>query len=127
MREIRELFFGHGDKCYVDDRDYLETIRMMAEFTKWEKIESGQYAYVKGEALDAEMDRLNGLYNDMLLTEVDRVGANLRAARIPFEEVSNRTLRMETPISREIDWILNRFERLQRLRQGHPPPPQLEV
>jgi hypothetical protein len=33
----------------------------------------------------------------------------------------------ETHLSREIDSILNRLERLQRMRKGQPLPPQLDV
>ena len=111
----------------MDDRDYQEVIRVIGQFTKGAKIEVGQFAKVKDEALDAELKRVVELYNDLLLTEYDRVKVNLRAARIPSEEVSDRILRNETHLSREIDRTLNRLERLQRIRQGQPLPPQLGV
>jgi hypothetical protein len=44
------------------------------------------------------------------------------AAVIPGEEVSDRLMRYETHLSRAIDRILNRLERLQRMRQGQPVP-----
>jgi len=127
QREMRESLFGNKDKNSVDDRDYQEVIRVIGQFTKGAKIEGGQFAKVKDEALDAEMKRVVELYNDLLLTEYDRVKVNLRAARIPSEEVSDRILRNETHLSREIDRTLNRLERLQRIRQGKPLPPQVDV
>ena len=53
--------------------------------------------------------------------------AETSAAVIPGQEVSDRLLRYETHLSREIDRILNRLERLQRMRKGQPLPPQVDV
>ena len=41
--------------------------------------------------------------------------------------VPDHLLRYETHLSREIDRILNRLERLQRMRKGQPLPPQVDV
>ena len=41
--------------------------------------------------------------------------------------VPDHLLRYETHISREIDRIPNRLERLQRMRKGQPLPPQVDV
>jgi hypothetical protein len=45
------------------------------------------------------------------------------SAMIPGLEAPDRIMRYETHLSREIDRILNRLERLQRMRKGQPVPP----
>jgi hypothetical protein len=49
------------------------------------------------------------------------------AAVIPGPEDSDRLMRCEAHRSREIDRILNRLDRLQRIRKGQPVPPQVDV
>jgi hypothetical protein len=49
------------------------------------------------------------------------------AAFIPGPEVSDRLMRYETHLSREIERILNRLERVQRMRGGQRLPPQIDV
>jgi len=49
------------------------------------------------------------------------------AAVIPGQEVSDRLMRNETHLSREIDRVVNRLVRLQGIRKGQPLPPQLDV
>jgi hypothetical protein len=49
------------------------------------------------------------------------------AAVIPSLDASDRLLRYEAHLSRERDRILNRLERMQRIRKGQPLPPQLDV
>jgi hypothetical protein len=51
----------------------------------------------------------------------------LSAAVIPGQGMMELLMRLETPFSREIDRILNRLGRLQRMRNGQPLPPQLDV
>jgi hypothetical protein len=46
---------------------------------------------------------------------------------VPDSRGLDRLLRYETHLSREIDRILNRLERLQRIRKGQPLPPQVDV
>jgi hypothetical protein len=41
--------------------------------------------------------------------------------------MTDRLMRYETHVSREIDRILNRLERWQRIGKGQPLPPQLDV
>jgi hypothetical protein len=48
-------------------------------------------------------------------------------AIIPGPEISDRLMRYETHLSREIDRILNRLERLQRMRKGQPLPAPIGV
>jgi len=49
------------------------------------------------------------------------------AAFIQGPEVSDRLMRYETHLSREIERILNRLERVQRMRGGQRLPPQIDV
>jgi hypothetical protein len=54
-------------------------------------------------------------------------GKTLIAAITPGPEVSDRPLRHEAHLSREIDGVLNRLDRLQRSRRGQPLRPRIEV
>jgi hypothetical protein len=49
------------------------------------------------------------------------------AAVIPGQKVSDRLMRNETHLSREIDRVVNRLGRLQRMHKGQPLSPQLDV
>jgi len=77
--------------------------------------------------IDAKIERLKELEKGLLGIEVQRLAFKLSAAVIPGQEVLDRLLRYETHLSREIDRILNQLERLQRMRKGQPPPPQVDV
>ena len=50
-----------------------------------------------------------------------------QAALVPPQEVSQRLLRYEANLNREIDRTLRQLERLQRMRQGQPVPPSIQV
>jgi hypothetical protein len=63
----------------------------------------------------------------MASTETQKPKFNTAAVRIPSDEASDHLIRYEAHLSREIDRILNRLERLQRIRKGQPLPPQLDV
>jgi hypothetical protein len=77
--------------------------------------------------IDAEIKRLTKM--EKVLEAIDRRRMDYKslAAVIPGQEASDRLLRYETHVSREIDRILNRLERLQRIRKGQPLPPQVDV
>lgn len=49
------------------------------------------------------------------------------AALIPLQDTSDRLMRYEAHLSRGIDRTLNRLERLQRMRQGHPMSPTVRL
>jgi hypothetical protein len=78
-------------------------------------------------ALEAEIKRLMGLYNGKIHNELMKVVFDQSVACIPPQEISQHLMRCEVQISREIDRIINRLERAQRIRKGQPPPPQLDV
>jgi hypothetical protein len=79
------------------------------------------------EAVGEEIMRLGKLHDTAARVEELKRESNLVATRVPSQEVSDRLVRYESHLSREIDRILNRLERLQRIRKGQPLPPQLEV
>jgi len=78
-------------------------------------------------ALDIEIERLTELEKFLETSDTQRIEYKLPAAIIPGQEASERLLRYETHLSREIDRILNQLERLQRIRNGQPVPPMLNV
>lgn len=79
------------------------------------------------EMIDGEIERFSKLKD--LLEGADRKKLVFKklAAVIPSRGASDRLLSYETHLNREIDRILNRLERLQRMRKGQPLPPQLDV
>jgi hypothetical protein len=77
--------------------------------------------------IDAEIARLAKMDEVLETIGRERIEYKVSAAVIPGPEVSDRLLRYETHLSREIDRILNQLERLQRLRRGQPVPPRIDV
>jgi hypothetical protein len=77
--------------------------------------------------IDGEIERYSTLHE---LRE-DIMKAKLffkkMAAVIPSEGASDRLLRYETHLSREIDRTVNQLEQLQRMRKGQPLSPRLDV
>jgi hypothetical protein len=78
-------------------------------------------------SLDNKIGCLTEIEKRLTTMEVEKMKYKLSAAVIPSQEVMDLLMRYETHISREIDRILNRLERLQRMRKGQPLPPQLDV
>ena len=77
--------------------------------------------------IDAEIARITTLEEALETIGRERSEYKSMAATIPGPEVSDRLLRYETHLSREIDRILNQLERLQRARRGQPAPPRIDV
>jgi hypothetical protein len=77
--------------------------------------------------IDSEIQRVTKLEENLINEIAVRNTYRLSAALIPGQEGSDRLLRYETHFSREIDRILKRLERLQRLRKGQPLPPEVGV
>jgi hypothetical protein len=77
--------------------------------------------------LDAKIEGITELEETLETEKLKRTLFKRFAAVIPGEEASDRLMRYETHLSREIDRILNRLERLQRMRKGQPLPPQVDV
>jgi hypothetical protein len=77
--------------------------------------------------VDAEIDRLRGLEEMLEAEERQRIGYKSSASMIPGQEASDRLLRRETHLSREIERILTQLERFQRMRKGQPLPPQVDL
>ena len=73
----------------------------------------------------AEINRLNNYQKTCTSVESDRTNLEMLPRSIPDSPRLDHLLRYETTLSREIDRILNRLERLQRMRKGQPLPPQL--
>jgi hypothetical protein len=77
--------------------------------------------------IDAQIERITELEKILETENRQKMLFTKSAAVIPGQEASDRLIRYETHLSREIDRILNRLERLQRMRKGQPLPPQLDV
>jgi hypothetical protein len=79
------------------------------------------------KAISDEMMRLAKLHDTAAAAEPFRHYNNLAAARVPSQEVSDRLIRIDAHLSREIDKTLTQLEHLQRMRLGHPVPPSIKV
>jgi hypothetical protein len=77
--------------------------------------------------IDCEIERLTRLEKALETEERQRLEHKSSAAIIPGQEVSDRLLRYETHLSREIEKVLNQLERWQRMRKGQPVPPPVDV
>jgi hypothetical protein len=77
--------------------------------------------------IDAKIESITELEKILETEKLKRMLLTKFAGVIPGQEVSDRLMRGETHISREIDRILNRLERSLRIRKGQPLPPQLDV
>jgi hypothetical protein len=77
--------------------------------------------------LDSEIERLTESEKKLLAIETQSLECKLSAAAIPWQDVSDRLLRLDTHYDRQIDRSMNRLERLQRMRKGQPLPPQINL
>jgi hypothetical protein len=77
--------------------------------------------------IEAEIKRLTKIEKVLEAIDRRRIEYKTSAAVIPGQEALDRLVRYEVHLSREIDRILNRLERLQRMRKGQPLPLQLDV
>jgi hypothetical protein len=77
--------------------------------------------------IDDEIEHLTELQKMLEAADQEKIQYRLSAAVIPGPQASDRLLRLEVHLSREIDRILNWLERLQRTRKGQPLPPQVDV
>ncbi len=75
--------------------------------------------------IDTEIESLTSEENLLRTEDRQRIEYKSSAAIIPGPEILDRLLRLETHLSREIDRILNRLERLQRMRRDSHFPCQL--
>ena len=74
------------------------------------------------QAIKSKMDELSELHTLIIMEEAKKIGTYIAAAGIPSQEVSDRLLRYESQLSRELDRTLIQLERLQRMRKGQPVP-----
>ncbi len=78
-------------------------------------------------AFDEEIETL-GLRLALLEFAAEKKRAyEFDAAMIPAQDAMDRFVRYEAHLSREFDRILNRLERVQRMRRGQPGPPTLNL
>jgi hypothetical protein len=79
------------------------------------------------ETIGEEILRLTELHDDAVKIEALRNRYSVAGPSVPPQAVSEHLMRYEAHLSREIDRILCRLERLQRIRKGQPLPPQVDV
>ena len=92
-----------------------------------DKSEESKFKQIMLASIDREIERLTELEKFLEIIERQKIKYTSSAAIIPGQEASERLLRYETHLSREIDRTLNQLERLQRMRKGQPVPPTLNV
>jgi hypothetical protein len=79
------------------------------------------------DAFDAEIERLKKDQADRESTVCNRRKIEILRLGIPDSRVLDRLLRYEASLERDFDRTLTQLERLQRIRKGQPPPPQLDI
>jgi hypothetical protein len=107
---------------------YLWLARCASDAEKDEQnADLDEYKKMTLQALDIEIGNLTVLKSVAL--DVERERSKYRADQALFSRQATLDLyiRYDTYLSRETDRLLNRLERLQRMRNGQPLPPQLDV
>jgi hypothetical protein len=128
--ELRRNLMAHDVKIFSRLLMHLYGKDQVGEIPKNLRPLSGasvDMSPIVAELIDSEILRLTKLETDLVADDPLRIQYRKSAAIIPSQEVSDHLMRYEAHLSREIDRILNRLERLQRIRKGHPLPPQLDV
>ena len=135
MRRILKSIFGYQDG---DPEPYgwrqmslvlsnLTTSRELAEHGKEDGKDPPDAKQFVNDAVCHEILRLARLHDTASKLETLRRKYNAAGARVPSQEVSDRLLRYEAHLSRELDRTLTQLERLQRTRLCQPVLPRLEV
>jgi hypothetical protein len=132
LRRTIELMYGcqeEGPQPY-SWRHMSLTLSKLVSMVEAEKHDSKDQPDVQrnvDEAICKEIMRLGKLHDAAVTVEDLKREHNLAGTSVPPQEISERLVRYEAHLSREIDRILNRLERLQRMRKGQPLPPQVDV
>jgi hypothetical protein len=79
------------------------------------------------EVLDEEIRNLTALKTVVLDVELERMKYGVDEALLSRQAALDLYIRYDTYLSRETDRLLNRLERLQRMRKGLPLPPQVDL
>jgi len=90
----------------------------------------GLKAHHKSAALnviDAHLEKLKGLLSMMDENEANEEEARIDADFLPSKETTEKLLRYETTLERQIYRALNQLERYQRQRRGEPVPPPVSI
>ena len=125
-------------KLYGDDRAggiltgfplMFETYAIQARLAKTDDDRSrdAERRKIMIEGIDAQIDQLAEVEELLKILDRQRMEFKSSAAVVPSQEASDRLMRNETHLSREIDRVVNRIVRLQRMRKGQPLPPQEDV
>lgn len=77
--------------------------------------------------IDAEMERVKRLRDELLAFEVRRVEIEKDRQLVPDSPGFGRLMRYETGLMRQLERTLVQLEHLQRMRLGQPVPPPLKV
>jgi hypothetical protein len=132
LRRTLKLIYGYQEECpqpYSWRQMSLTLSKLLSkvEAEKQDSKDQPDVQLIVVEAICKEIMRLAQLHDAAVAVEELKREHNLAGTRVPPQEVSERLVRYEAHLSREIDRILNRLERLQRTRKGQPLPPQVEV
>jgi hypothetical protein len=79
------------------------------------------------QALDKEIEFLTASSSNVLQLDIERRKYRVDQVLLSHQTALDLYIRYDTYLSRETDRLLNRLERLQRMRKGQPLPPQLDV
>ncbi len=125
-------------KLYGDDRAgeilsgfplMFETYAIQARLAKTDddRTRDAERRKIMIEGIDAQIDHLAEVEELLKIHDRQRIEWKSSAAVVPSQEGSDRLMRNETHLGREIDRVVNRLVRLQRIRKWQPLPPQEDV
>ena len=104
---------------------YVEAMKMGE--TKGDTSKLAEIKQMMIEVIDSEIERFSKLKEVREKIDQQKILFNELTGVIPSGRRADLFLRYETQLSREIDRILIRLERLQRMRKGEQLPPQLDI
>lgn len=129
-RDILKKLYGTGTYPQVRSGifySYLVTASCAVNEKGEQNPDADKYKKMLLEVLDKQIEFLTALTNDVLQLDLERSKYRIDQALLSRQSALDLYIRYDTYLSRETDRLLNRLERVQRMRKGQPLPPQFEV
>jgi hypothetical protein len=131
LRFHRRLLGLDDEGVFPDSiaRLFLEVQKLTEQFKTGdgEAADSEEPNKVMCKAIDAEIEHLAKLHNEILMMESQKIESEGSELSLLPQKVLDPLLRCQSHVSREIERTLGQLERLQRMRKGQSMPPRLDV
>jgi hypothetical protein len=128
-RFLEMIYGGPNSNCVrVNLYDYYSVCLGLSQASEEERLQSG---FAPKEAMvrqiKKEIDRLKTYQKAQACRDDQRAPLEIASRGVPDAQTLDRLLRYEASLNRDFDRTLGQLERLQRIRQGQPVAPRIEV